>query len=329
VPGPGSTKLAMHLGYRRAGPLGLVVAGFCFILPAMLMVMAIACAYQAAHGMPAFQATLAAILAGVQPVVIAVVVQALVTLGRTALKTRALMVLGALAAIVNFVLGHDLLVLFGTGFVAYLVKRDWKTQAAPSAVAWQLVATVPTASAVTLGGMFLLFLKIGGLIYGSGYVLLPLLHADFVANRGWLTEGQLIDATAIGLVTPGPVFTTATFIGYLLGPAAGVSGPVGAIVATVGIFLPAFVFVALSGPLVPHLRKSPGFSAFLDGVNVAGLALMAVVLIKYLAPAALVDVVSIGVALVATLLLLRYQVNSAWLVATGIGIGLVRVAFFS
>jgi chromate transporter len=172
--------------------------------------------------------------------------------------------------------------------------------------------------------MCLLFLKTGGLVYGSGYVLLPLLHDDFVADRGWLTEAQLLDAVAVGQVTPGPVFTTATFIGYLLGPQVGVGGPVGAIAATVAIFLPAFVFVAVSGPLVPRLRRSPDFAAFLDGVNVGSLAIMAVVLAKHLAPAALVDAPTVVLALCCTVLLVRFRVNSIWPILAGVGFGLVR-----
>ncbi|HYX90568.1 MAG TPA: chromate transporter, partial [Myxococcaceae bacterium] len=178
---------------------------------------------------------------------------------------------------------------------------------------------IPLASSLAMGGaisgvalhsLFLVFLKIGSVLFGSGYVLLAFLRADLVQRLGWMTEGQLVDAVAVGQVTPGPVFTTATFIGYLL------AGPSGAVVATLGIFLPAFVFVALSGPLVPRLRASPWAGAFLDGVNVASLALMAVVTAQ-LARAALVDVPTVLIGVVSSLMLLRLQVNSTWLVLGG------------
>jgi chromate transporter len=159
------------------------------------------------------------------------------------------------------------------------------------------------------------FARIGAVLFGSGYVLLAFLRADLVERLGWLTERQLLDAVAIGQVTPGPVFTTATFIGYLLG------GPAGAVAATLGIFLPAFAFVALSGPLVPRIRRSPVAAAVLDGVTVASLALMAVVTAQ-LAREALVDPLSVAILALGALLLLRWRVGSAWLVLCGAGIGL-------
>jgi chromate transporter len=163
--------------------------------------------------------------------------------------------------------------------------------------------------------MFLFFLKVGSVLFGSGYVLLAFLRADLVEHWHWLNENQLLDAIAIGQVTPGPVFTTATFIGYLLG------GPMAAVVATIGIFLPAFVFTAVSGGLIPRLRQSQTAGAFLDGVNIASLALMAVVTWR-LGAAALVDWPTLLMAIAAAALLLRYQLNSAWLVLGGALIGL-------
>ena len=168
--------------------------------------------------------------------------------------------------------------------------------------------------------LFLFFLKVGSVLFGSGYVLLAFLRSDLVIRWGWLTDAQLLDAVAVGQVTPGPVFTTATFIGYLLG------GLPGAAVATLGIFLPAFVFVALSGPLVPRLRRSATAGAFLDGVNAASLALMAVVTWR-LGRAALVDPTTIALALASGVLLIRYRLNSAWLVLAGGLIGLIRSTF--
>ena len=176
---------------------------------------------------------------------------------------------------------------------------------------------MPAAGAVPFGlvPLFLFFLKVGSVLFGSGYVLLAFLRADLVERWGWLSEGQLLDAVAVGQVTPGPVFTTATFIGYVLG------GTPGAILATVGIFLPAFVFVALSGPLVPRLRRSPVAGAFLDGVGVASIALMAVVTAR-LGRAALVDFGALALALASAVLLTRFRVNSSWLVLGGALLGL-------
>lgn len=173
--------------------------------------------------------------------------------------------------------------------------------------------------APAMWSLFLVFLKIGSVVFGSGYVLLAFLRADLVAHRGWVTDAQLVDAVAVGQVTPGPVFTTATFIGYLL------RGPAGAVVATVGIFLPAFLLVAVSGPLIPYIRRSATASAFLDGVNVASLALMASVSYQ-LGRAAIVDLLAIGLTITSAVLLLRYRINSAWLVLGGALIGIVAQA---
>ena len=175
-------------------------------------------------------------------------------------------------------------------------------------------------AAASIWPVFLVFLKIGSVVFGSGYVLLAFLRADLVLHRAWVTDAQLVDAVAVGQVTPGPVFTTATFLGYLL------RGPLGAVVATVGIFLPAFVLVALSGPLVPRIRKSPVAGAFLDGVNVASLALMAAVSYQ-LARASLVDALTIGLAAASAILLLRFRINSAWLVLGGAAIGVIAQYF--
>ena len=327
IPGPNSTELAIHVGYRRAGSTGLLVAGTCFIVPAMAIVLALAWAYVRYGRLPAA----AGLLYGVKPVVIAVVVQALTGLGRAAVKTRVLGV-AAVAAVAATAAGvHELIVLFGVGLGSALV--GWASGRAggrPSPL-----CLVPPGSALTmvgagagagagaaagtafgLGPLFLFFLKVGSVLFGSGYVLLAFLRADLVTRWGWLTEGQLIDAVAVGQVTPGPLFTTATFIGYVL------RGLPGGLVATLGIFLPAFVFVAASGPLVPRLRRSRAAGAFLDGVNVASLALMAVVTWQ-LGRAALVDFSTVALALISALLLIRFRVNSTWLVLGGAALGVL------
>lgn len=291
IPGPNSTELAIHIGHARGGWPGVVVAGPAFIVPATLMVGGIAWAYVRYGSLP----EVTGILYGVKPVVIAVVLQALWGLGRAAVKTRGLAVLAVLAVAAVSAGVHELLVLAGAGLVIAVARRPR---------VWRITG------AGGLGPLFLVFARIGAVLFGSGYVLLAFLRADLVLRLGWLTERQLLDATAVGQVTPGPVFTTATFIGYVLG------GPAGAAVATVGIFLPAFVFVALSGPLVPRLRRSPTAAAVLDGVNVASLALMAVVSWQ-LTRAALVDIPTVALAVLTLVALLRFRVNSAWLVAVG------------
>jgi len=323
IPGPNSTELAIHIGHRRAGFPGLVVAGACFIFPAAILVSVIAWMYGRYGQLP----QTGGFLYGVKPVIIAVVVQALWGLGRTAVKSRVLLVIGSAALFLNFLGVHELIVLFGAGILPALF-RFWRAEK-KKIVMWGiplvvLPGTVPAAAAavsagsipVSLWGLWLFFLKVGSVLFGSGYVLLAFLRADLVERLGWLTESQLLDAIAVGQVTPGPVFTTATFIGYLLG------GWTGAGVATLGIFLPAFFFVAISGPLVPRLRRSPAAGAFLDGINVASLALMAVVTLK-LGAAALVDLFTIILFFVSAFLLIRLRVNSAWLVLGGGVIGMV------
>jgi chromate transporter len=321
IPGPNSTEMAIHIGHRRAGWPGLCLAGICFILPASVMVAAIAWVYVRFGTLPQAEG----LLYGVKPVIIAVVLQALWSLGRRALKTSSLTLLGVGSAILAFVGVHELLVLFGAGLLMAggQVRRKRPTASASMPLpVLGLPAAIATGTAAALAmpfglwPMFLFFVKVGSVLFGSGYVLLAFLRADLVERWQWLTEAQLLDAIAIGQFTPGPLFTTATFIGYLLG------GGVGAVVATVGIFLPAFVFVAISGPLIPRLRKSPTAGAALDGVNVASLALMAVVT-THLGAAALVDGPTVGLAIIAAFLLIRYRVNSAWLVLGGAMAGIL------
>jgi len=319
IPGPNSTEMAIHVGHERAGPRGLVVAGVAFILPAFLIVLACAWAYSRYGTLPAAEG----LLRGVKPVIIAIVLQALWGLGRTAARTRAVTAVGLLSLAAAAAGLHALAVLFGAGALVSLlawarpgaaVRRANAIAVLPLGAA--ALASTTTVTPFALPSLFLVFLRIGSVLFGSGYVLLAFLRADLVVRRGWLTEGQLLDAVAVGQITPGPVFTTATFIGYLLG------GFRGATVATVGIFLPAFVFVALSGPLVPRIRRSPVAGAFLDGVNVAGVALMALVTAQ-LARAAIVDAWTAAIAVAGILLLLRFRVSAAWLVPAAGGLGLV------
>jgi chromate transporter len=329
IPGPSSSELAIHIGYIRAGWPGLLVAGFCFILPAAVMVCGLAWAYECFGNLPATSA----LLYGIKPPVIAVILQALWGLARTAVKTPALagISLASIAALIFFGL-HPLLLLVIAGAITVVASGITGRRRGTQAVSLTSLLLPPKASPTvatlaatgaaaviapfTLGSLFLVFLKIGAVVFGSGYVLLAFLRNDFVVHRGWLTDIQLADAVAVGQVTPGPVFTTATFIGYILG------GVRGAIVATIGIFLPAFLLVAASGPLVPRIRKSRIASAFLDGVNVASLALMAVVTWQ-LGRTSLVDVETAALATASLIIMLRFRVNSLWLVLGGAVIGLL------
>ncbi|HLB50198.1 MAG TPA: chromate efflux transporter [Anaerolineales bacterium] len=316
IPGPNSTEMAIHIGYARAGWAGLVVGGAGFILPAMLIVIGLAWVYVQ------FGATPEAgwLLYGVKPVVIAIIVQALWGLGQKAVKGR-LTAAVCLAALALYFLGvNEIALLFAGGLVVMVGEnlRRLKTTNLAGIIAPLSGLSLPAlaATAFNLPFMFLIFLKIGSVLYGSGYVLLAFLRADFVIRLGWLTDQQLMDAIAIGQVTPGPVFTTATFIGYVLG------GVPGALLATLGIFLPSFVFVALSNPFIPRLRNSPWASGLLDGVNVASLGLMVAVTWQ-LGRASLVDLFTVLLALAAAFLLFRFKANTTWLVAGGAAAGLL------
>lgn len=311
IPGPNSTELAIHIGWERRRWSGLVVAGLAFILPAMLITVGFGWAYVSFGSVP----EASWLLYGVKPVILGVVVHAVWGLAPTAARTTWLRLLGVGVALLAALSVNEIALLFGAGAVAVLGARV-RVGKGPGGGLHQLAPMLPLAAgagvakAVTLQSLFWVFFKTGSVLFGSGYVLLAFLRADLVQRLGWLTEAQLIDAVAVGQVTPGPVFTTATFIGYVL------AGPSGALVATAGIFLPAFVFVALSGPLVPRLRASPVAGHFLDGVNVASLALMAVVTVQ-LGRAALVDLPTLVLALVAAVLLVRFKPNATWLVLGG------------
>lgn len=320
IPGPNSTEMAIHIGHRRAGWPGLLTAGTCFIVPAFVLVSFIGWAYVRFGQLPA----VAGVLYGAKPVIIAIIVQALWNLGRTAMKTWSLGCLGLAAAVAASLGVNEVLVLLAAGVLAVSIAGPFRAQGerarglgvpglSHQPWAWLglgAVGSVVTTTGFSLTRLFLFFLKVGSVLFGSGYVLLAFLRADLVERWHWLTNAQLLDAVTVGQVTPGPVFTTATFIGYVLG------GMPGASVATLGIFLPAFIFVAVSGPLIPRLRRSWVASAALDGVNVASLALMAVVAFQ-LGRAALTDLWTLVIAGVAFGLLTKFRINSAWLVALG------------
>jgi chromate transporter len=320
IPGPNSTEMVMHIGHLRAGRLGLTVAGALFILPAATIVLILAWAYTRYGSTPAGEA----LLYGIKPVVIAVVAQALWGLGRAAVKGAFLLAVGVAAAALYLLGFNELAVLFGGALLVLLVRAALRrfsgSMGAVAVLPWALPVSLPAvalqaAVPVSLATLFLTFLKIGAVLYGSGYVLLAFLRSDFVERLGWLTDQQLIDAVAVGQFTPGPVSSTATFVGYV------VAGVPGAVLATVGIFLPSFIFVALLHPVVPRLRRNPWTATLLDGVNVAALGLMAGVTWQ-LARDAIVDPLTATTALAAAVLLIRVRVNSAWLILGGALIGL-------
>jgi len=321
IPGPNSTEMAIHIGHRRAGWPGLIVAGTCFIVPAVILVGVLAWAYVRWGALP----EAAGLLYGVKPVVIAVVLQALWKLGRSAVKTKWLAVVTVLAVVLAAVGVNELLVLVIGGVLALGarmsdLRRERILLAAPAFSAGAVI--LATGASVGLWPIFLVFAKIGSVLFGSGYVLLAFLRADLVERYHWLTQQQLLDAVAVGQVTPGPVFTTATFIGYI------VHGPSGALAATVGIFLPAFLFVAVSAPLMPRLRRSRTAGAILDGINVASLALMALVTWQ-LARSAIVDWFTLLLGVASLVLVMRYrQFNSAWLVLAAGLLGIAKHGLF-
>jgi chromate transporter len=317
VPGPNSTEMAIHVGRVRAGWSGLLVAGASFILPSAVMVSALAWAYVRFGSLP----QVAGLLYGVKPIVIALIVQAVFKLAKTAVKSTWIAVVGVFAALAAALGADQLAVLAGGGLLTglvYWLRSGKRTSAKALFLSGSGFTGFGAPSGVdasfSLTGLFLVFLKIGAILFGGGYVLVALIRSNLVAGLGWISERQLLDAIAMGQVTPGPLSTTATFIGYLLG------GVLGAVVATVAIFLPAFFFVAISGPLVPRLRQSPLAGAVLDGVNVAALALIAVVSWQ-LFRAAVVDWTTLVLAGVSFFLLFRYRVNSIWLILGGAGIG--------
>ncbi len=319
IPGPSSTEVAIFVGQMKRGWRGLIVAGSCFIIPAAVIVSAIAWAYMRFGSLPRVEGVLYAI----KPVVVAIVVQALVKLARTGLRTRLLAGIAGLAVVVSLSGLSPIAVLAIAGAASAASAGARNRLIALSVLGPSRFLVVPAAILATgaavsfsLGRLFVAFLKIGAVVFGSGYVLLPFIQSEFVANLHWLTDKQLMDAVAVGQFTPGPLFTTATFIGFVVG------GWKGAAVATVGIFLPGFLLVAASGPLIPRIRRSALAAAALDGVIAGSLALMAVVTWQ-LGKTAMVDRITVVVFLLSAVTLLRFRINSAWLIGAAAIVGWV------
>ncbi len=320
IPGPNSTQMAIHLGYVRAGWAGLVVAGTCFIAPAMLIVLLLSWLYMRYGATPQAES----LLYGVKPAVISIIAQALWNLGPKAVKGPLTAVAGIF--VLAFCLGGvNIIALLFAGGIIVMLTGNFQRLRRPSLG----ISLVPLSGAGALAQialpfslplLFLTFLKIGAVLYGSEYVLLAFLRADFVVGLGWLNDKQLIDAIAIGQVTPGPVFTTATFVGFILG------GIPGALVATLGIFLPSFIFVAISNPLISRVRNSVWLSGFMDGVNVASLGLTAAVTWQ-LGRSSLVDPICILFALVSLFLLIHFKVNTTWVIVGGAIVGISSSMF--
>ena len=347
IPGPNSTEMTMHLGAMRAGWRGLWLAGFAFILPAILIVTALAWAYVEYGTTPAGEG----IILGIQPFILAVIIQAIWGLRSAAFRGYETLFLGAVVVALALLGANEILLLLGAGAVMLFVSatiwlltghsrrslpplpkagqplnrirgpfRRRDLAFLPFPVPWPAVPVAATTpAAYSLIELFLAFLKIGAVLYGSGYVLLAFMQSEFVDSRGWLTQQQLIDAIAVGQFTPGPLFTSAAFAGYVI------DGLPGALAASAGIFLPSFIFVTLTHPLVPRLRRSRSAAPILDGVNVAALALMAVVTFQ-LAGEVLEGWYTISLFFIAAAVLIRFNTNSAWLVLAGIAAGLLHAA---
>ncbi|MDE0072123.1 MAG: chromate efflux transporter [Caldilineaceae bacterium] len=334
IPGPNSTEMMIHIGYQRAGWPGLLAAGISFVLPAVVLSTLLAWVYVKYGMLPAVQP----LLMGIKPAVLAVILGALWRLGRTASKPNAAMqtrivlgIIGIAVAVAVYlgapviwslvaggVLGMAALRGMGglRGAAALLALPDsrfnlpWAEVSPSSVLKWTALVAASTVSGLTLGALGLFFLKVGSVLYGSGYVLVAFLEDELVHTNGWLTQQQLLDAIAIGQFTPGPVLSTAAFIGYVL------AGVPGAAVSAAAIFAPSFVFVAILNPIVPRLRRSAWMAAFLDAVNVSAVGLMAAVLVRLTA-----DVVTgwpaAVIALLAAAAVLRWRVSSAWVVIGG------------
>jgi chromate transporter len=316
IPGPNSTEMTMHSGYHRAGWLGLWLGGLMFILPAVAIVLAFAWAYVRYGDTPAGEG----ILAGVGPVVLAIIIQAIWGLRTAAVKTPLAAVLAASVFLAVLVFdANEILALFAAGVIAvvwYVARRASRALAAlvPLGLPFPVALQAAAASTPSAGELFWVFLKVGALLYGSGYVLVSFLDGELVDSRGWLTEEQLVDAIAVGQFTPGPLFSSATFVGYVI------EGWDGAAAATAGIFLPSFLLVMLTAPFIGRIRRMGAAGAFLDGVNAAALALMAATTI-ILAQETLDTAFGGALFVAAAVILIRYSPNSAWLVLTGAALG--------
>ncbi len=314
IPGPNSTEMGIHIGYIRAGWKGLVIAGVCFILPAVTISMVFAHLYVLYGSFPQFSN----FVLGIRSAVIAIILAALIRLGKPQIKNRFILIVSAVVCTLNYFKVDAIVLLAAAGVFGFLWRNRnrLKNHPLPILLAMALPAVLVSVSskapelvakAPTLSGLGLFFLKIGSILYGSGYVLAAFLQGGLVDARHWLTQTQLLDAIAVGQFTPGPVLSTATFIGYLI------LGFPGAAVSTVGIFLPSFIFVLAIRPFVPKLRKSALTAGFLDGVNAASLGLMLAVCLT-LGVSTLVNPASWTIFIVAAVVIVVWNLHAAWIV---------------
>jgi chromate transporter len=331
IPGPNSTEMAIHIGYIYAGWLGLIVSGISFILPAVLITGVFAFIYVSYGSVPEFSP----LLYGIKPVVLAIILNAVFGLGKKALKNKQLLIIAVLVALVNyFGKVNEVITLLLGGILGMIWLHNIATHSDKQTnlliTALTLGTTLPKVTltpTVSIWQLGLFFLKVGSVLFGGGYLLIAFLQGELVDQYHWLTQQQLLDAIAIGQFTPGPILSTATFIGYII------SGLPGAIVATVGIFLPSFLFVVLLNPVIPWLRKSPWTRGFLDAVNASAVALMIVTTLQIavktldLARFPLLDLFSVFMFLIAAVLITRFRINAPWLVLGGglisMGLGLL------
>lgn len=328
IPGPNSTEMAIHIGYIYAGWLGLIVAGVCFILPAVVITGVFAWIYVKYGTLP----QVAPLLYGIKPAVLAIILNAIWGLAKKAVKTRQLLIIAVIVGVATFFWKvNEIIALLIGGFLGMLWLNGGNKNNSPGnqtnlliagltiGATWQ--ATSVSAVSVPLWQLGWFFLKVGSVLFGGGYLLVAFLQGGLVEEYGWLTQQQLLDAIAIGQFTPGPVLSTATFIGYVI------AGMPGAIVATLGIFLPSFLFVAALNPLIPRLRASAWTRAFLDSVNVSAVALMVLTTLQLgvatltIQKAPYMDFIASAIALISVILVLRYRINAVWLVLGGSLIG--------
>ena len=327
IPGPNSTEMAIHLGYIYGGFLGLILAGVCFLFPAVLITGIFAWVYVSFGDLP----QIAPLFYGIKPAVLAVILGALWKLGKKAIKGYQLVLIGCGVAVLLLLGINEVVALLIGGFVGMLLlKTVIPKETAEGLIATLSFGTILKAVAATtattvppLWKLGLFFLKVGSILFGSGYVLIAFIEGELVNQNGWLTQQQLLDAIAIGQFTPGPVLSTSTFIGYVI------AGIPGAIVATLGIFFPSFIFVLILNPLIPKLRNSTWTSAFLDAVNVSAVGLMAVVTLQlayslFLQP---IDYIAIMIFIIGLIGLFRFKLSPLWLVFGGAILGTIFSLF--
>ncbi len=318
IPGPNAVEIAIHLGLIRAGWMGFLAAGSSFILPGMLITMVFAWLYARFGGLP----QVSWILYGIKPVIIAIILQALLSLGRRAFRGIILVVAGVSALILHFLGFDEILVLFGSAAVVLAIESRRHILRKGELVFIPFLFGIPfifynALVSFTNGTLFMICFKIGALLYGSGYVLFAFARAEFVEKLGWITDTVLVDAIAAGQAAPGPIVQSITFIGYILG------GIPSAVIATVGVFLPSFLLVALISRIVILVRKTWWAASFVDGVNVASLGLMAAVTIE-LTGTAIIDPFTFVLALVSLVFTFRYKISSVWIITGG---GVLGVAY--